>query len=344
MTTMRSLVLTEIGRLELITSGAPEPGPGQALIRVALTGICGSDVHGYTGENGRRVPGQVMGHESTGTLAALAPDAVGPGIGSRVTFNPTVACGSCAHCTSGSAHLCPQRRVIGVDPSWPAAFADYLLVPVENLVELPAERPEWVGALVEPLAVGRHAAGRAGIGAGDHVLVMGAGPIGQAAILGVQAEGAGVVVVSEPDPVRRELAQRLGAQAVAPGDLEAVVRDVTGGAGVTATVDAVGIDQTLGDALASTRPGGRIVLVGMGAQRLTVPAYAISTEERTIVGAFCYTDTEFRETAAWAAAHVDRLEALVSEIVPPEGADAAFRRLAEPGSGLSKVLVDFRDS
>lgn len=360
-TTMRALVLEDFGDLVLAERPRPEAGPGEALVRVLATGICGSDLHGYTGENGRRVPGQVMGHETVGTVVALgaagrpaaaAGSAGRPGAdleqatttpaeGDVVVLNPTLSCGRCARCARRMSHICADRHVVGVDPAISAALADYFVVPVANLVPFGGETLH--GALVEPLAVGYHAAVRGGVGAGDDVLVLGGGPIGQAAALACARLGAASVTVSEPAPERRELLGRLGVDVLDPGavDVPAQVLERTGGLGASVVIDAVGSSATLRTALAATTAGGVCVLVGMAAPRVELDAFAVSTFERTIVGTFCYSAAEFAETARWAQDHPELLRALVSRTVRAEDGPAAFAEMAAGENPAGKVLVTF---
>lgn len=341
---MRALVLADYGTMAVEELVTPQPGPGEALLRILYTGICGSDLHGYTGENGRRIPGQVMGHETAARLIDVGEgstvECAEPG--DLVTFNPTISCGHCAACRVGNGHICVERRVIGVDPSIASAFAQYMTVPVANVVPLPAGMPGEHGALVEPLAVGYHAARRGGVAEGHRVLVIGAGPIGQASALAARRLGASRVVVSETSPARRELIAGLGFETVDPlgpgphaADLLERSADVT--------LDAVGSSATLSDALAATALGGTVVLVGMQAPEVHLSAYAISTAERSILGAFCYTDSEFRETAAWAARSGELLDPLISRIVGLDGAPHAFSELASSPENASKILVRLED-
>lgn len=343
--TMRALVLEDYGRLAVQDRPAPRPGPGEALIAIAATGICGSDLHGYTGENGRRHPGQVMGHETVGHVVEYGDPAPAgaPEPGSAVTVNPLIACGNCPACAAGHAHLCTRRRVIGVDPTISSAFADLMVAPAANLVPWSATATLEHGALVEPLAVGLHAAHRGEVRPGDVVLVIGAGPIGQAAVLAARRLGAGSVLVSEPQAARRALAAGLGAQPLDPAadDVVAAARDLTAGTGVPVVIDAVGSGRTVASGIEACARGGRCVLVGMGSPRIDVAAYGLSTEERALVGAFCYSHDEFAGTAAWAGAHDDLLAGLVSRVVPADEADDRFRGLAAGDDDASKIIVTF---
>src|SRR5688572_25820556 len=288
---MRALVLADFWKLTVDDVPEPEPGPGDVLIEVVATGICGSDIHGYTGENGRRVRGQVMGHETVGRVLEVGAEAGdGLAVGDAVAVNPVLWCGTCRQCAVGREQACPDKLVIGVTPQLRSAFAERMAVPARNAVKLPAGMPIEHGALVEPLAVGYHALARGGCREGDTVLVLGGGPIGQACVLAAQRLGAQRVVVSEPAPQRRELTARLGAAIVDPAatdDFAASVHAALDG-DPTLVVDAVGTSNTLAAAFACAPIGTTVVLVGMSVPALDVAAYEISTKERSVVGSFCY--------------------------------------------------------
>jgi threonine dehydrogenase-like Zn-dependent dehydrogenase len=284
-----------------------------------------------------------MGHETVGRVEALGAGVPpGPGLapGTPVTVNPLMTCKSCAACTTGREQSCPQRRIIGVTPDIVSAFAEFLVAPAENLVSLPADLPLEHGALVEPLTVGHHAVRRGAVTAADRVLVIGGGPIGQACLLAARRLGVEQIVVTEPNADRRALLTRLGAPALDPS-AAAVVDAVPESLGGPATVvlDAVGSSTSLGDALSCSTFGATVVLVGMGSPEVHLPAYAISTEERSLVGSFCYTEADFRETASWVGTGVSDLAPLIDGRVGMAEAPAAFYELAKGESAASKVLV-----
>jgi threonine dehydrogenase-like Zn-dependent dehydrogenase len=316
----------------------PVPGEGEVLVRVAATGICGSDLHGFTGENGRRHPGQVMGHETVGSVAAVGSGVADVRPGDTVTVNPLLACGRCPACRAGSEQSCPHRRVIGVDPTIVSAFAELLVAPAGNVVVLPPEMPLEHGALIEPLSVGYHAARRGSCGPGDRVLVIGGGPIGQACVLAARRLRAEQVVATEPDGHRRELVGSLGVAAVDPtADGDAVLEALGGPA--TLVLDAVGSTRSIADAVRFSSFGARVVLVGMGSPQIDLPAYSVSTEERTLIGSFCYSAADFRDTAAWVGSSPAGLDRLVDGRVDLAHAPEAFTELASGSSAKSKVLV-----
>ena len=322
----------------------PTPKTGEVLIAVTATGICGSDVHGFTGENGRRVPGQIMGHESVGKIAGFGPDTP-PGDltpDAVVTFNPVVVTGQDAHTYAGREQHSPNKTVIGVATDIPAAFADYVVVPIQNVVQLPADMPISHGALIEPLAVAVHAVRRVHAEKGQQALVIGGGPIGQSAVLALRMEGITDIIVSEVDQNRRRLCERIGATVINPND-GPPVDQVTAAFGRLAdvTIDAVGITRTITDALNATAFGGSVCLVGMGAPTLSLDAYRISTEERSLVGSFTYSAQDFRDAASWIATAPVELGELISREVTLDEANDAFVGLAKGDGTAGKILVRF---
>lgn len=331
---MRALVLTDWWQLDVQELPDPVPQPHEVVLQVLATGICGSDIHGFTGENGRRQPGQVMGHELVGRIVRLGGSVTGLTAGELATVNPVLACGSCARCQAGQQHTCPTRRLIGVDVSIRAAFAELMSAPATNVVPLPATMPIEYGALVEPLSVGYHALRRGGCAPGAAVLVIGGGPIGQACVLAARRLGARSVVVSEPDAHRRALNEEIGATAVHPDDLPGGLGDPP-----DIVVDAVGLSATVAAAFECAPLAATIVLVGMGAPRLDVAAFEITTKERSVVGSFCYTAEEFRETAAWVGTAPPELSRLIDDRLDLDGAQRAFAELARGESAASKIVV-----
>ena len=340
---MRALVLVEFGRLEVREVPDPEPGAGEVVVEIAYTGICGSDIHGFTGANGRRVPGMVMGHETVGHVLALGQGVSGPAVGTAVTFNPVVLPEADAADWLGHEQQHPGKWIIGVRPDVVAAFGQRVVVPARNLVALPAGMPLAHGALVEPVAVATHAVGRLAPGPGA-VLVTGGGPIGQSVVVALGRAGVSQVLVSEPTPARRDVLARLGAIPLDPGagplrdQVLAILGEPAAGA-----VDAVGSTGSLGDCLTATVPGATVCLVGMATPRLELSAFDISTAERTLVGSFTYSSLDFAQALASLAAAPDAAESLISRTVSLADAPATFIALAAGDGTPGKVLVAVSD-
>jgi threonine dehydrogenase-like Zn-dependent dehydrogenase len=337
---MRALVLRDFYDIAVEERPDPVAGAGQVVVEVIATGICGSDFHGYSGENGRRHPGQIMGHETVGRVRELGTDVAELRVGQLVTVNPVMSCHACPACMSGQEQWCSRRVVLGVAPEIPAAFADRFVVPAANVVPLSEDMPEELGALVEPMAVGYHAVRRGQPVAEDRLLVIGGGPIGQACLLAARRLEIQALALSDVSASRRELCARLGAAVIDPTGgnfVDAVAAQLGGPA--TLVMDAVGISQTVADALAASGLGSRIVLVGMGSPQLELAAYALSTAERSLIGSFTYTAAEFIDTANYVGTVPEGIHALIDGRVGWEGAPQSFDDLARGRSAASKILV-----
>ncbi len=287
---MKALVYKGPGIVALEDQAEPRPGPGEVLVAVRAVGVCGSDIHGYTGATGRRTPGAVMGHEVAGVVAARGAGVDKPRQGSRVAIFPIVACARCEACMQGQAHLCASRRVLGVEA--PGAYAEYVTVPAGNCRPLRRTASFAQGALAEPLAVGLHAVALAGVRRGDAVAVLGAGGIGLCALLACRLRGASPVYVTDIVAERLAMAEALGGVPVSARDGDPVARILQAGDAPRAVVDAVGVAGTLRQALALAPAGGRIVVVGMGSPHVEFPLYELITRERTVVGSYAYTARE----------------------------------------------------
>lgn len=337
---MKALRLEEIGRLEVVELPDPTPAAGEVRLRIVATGICGSDIHGFTGDNGRRFPGQVMGHESVAIVDALGEGVGGLAVGDVATFNPVVVPEDELDAFAGREQMAPGKHVIGVAREVVASFAQLIVVPARNVVPLPASMPIELGALIEPLAVALHAVRRAGVQASDRVLVAGGGPIGQSTVLALQMLGVERIAVTELSPSRRDLVTRLGAVALdaAGDDVVARIHAALGGEADVA-IDAVGVEPTLRTSLQATRQGGTVCLVGMGAPQLALDAFLVSTQERSIVGSFTYAAGDFRDAAEWIGQAPPQAAELISKSVPLEQGHDAFAELATHADIPGKVLI-----
>ena len=194
---MKALVFTAPHTFEYRDVPRPEPAPDEVLVEVKACAICGSDVHGSSGENGRRIPPLVMGHEASGTIAQLGEAVQSWAVGDRVTFDSTEYCGHCWFCTHGMHNLCAQRRIVGVactEYRKNGAMAQYIAVKARTLYALPPTVSFEQGCLVEPFAVGMHAVLRSGLAAGQTAAVIGDGTIGLMTLIAAKSQGAQVCI------------------------------------------------------------------------------------------------------------------------------------------------------
>src|SRR2546430_7847739 len=244
---MKVLLLSRYKHLEIADLPEPTPGPGEVLVRVAACGICGSDVHGYDGASGRRIPPIVMGHEAAGRIAAAGAGVKAFREGDRVTFDSTIYCGACGPGRGEEAMLGENREVLGVscsDYRRAGAFAEYVVVPSRIVYRLPDNLSFAEAAMLEAVAVAVHAVSLTQISPSSTALVLGAGMIGLLVVQALRVAGCSGVLVADIDSSRLKLAQDVGATAVlsAGAGLIAQVLPLSGGAGVDLAVEAVCIN------------------------------------------------------------------------------------------------------
>jgi threonine dehydrogenase-like Zn-dependent dehydrogenase len=337
---VKSVVWRGIGQMVVEDSARPVLAAGQVAIRPEAAGICGSEVEGYLGRQPNRRPPLVMGHEFAGVVVEAGPD-VDPGwVGRRVAVNPIVSCRACRLCLAGARNLCPRRSLIGVHE--PGGFAEQVIAPEANLVSLPGGVGPRMGALVEPLANGVHAAGlamRAEPVAGA-AAVIGAGAIGLLALQAAAADSPSRPHVLEVDVVRRDQAARLGAAAAhgSPEGLLEALRAETGGLGADFVIDAVGRESTRRLAIEAVRPGGTVVLLGLHDDDTTFSGHDLVRREVLVAGSYAYTDDDFARALALLSSGRVGLGPLPA-VQPLESTPELFARLAGGPTPEVKLFV-----
>ena len=315
----------------------PTPAAGKVVVDVQAVGICGSDVHGFTGNSGRRTPGIVMGHEFAGTISELGRDVEGYAVGDGVVVMPlfSVAAGGDPY----PINLSPHRRLTGMNEH--GAYAQRVAVREAQLFRKPVGLSWQRAALCEPMAVTLHAARITPINPMQKVAVIGAGPIGLLAMLAARLKGAGTVIVVDRSEHRLELAEELGADAVInvdETDAAAAIREMTGG-GVDAAFEAVGITSTAQLSVEATRNGGNITWIGNNAPMIEIDMQSIVTREMSLRGSYGFDETDF--AAAIEALSSGRLnvDPLVEKNAPLEDGSEIFRSLAAGETDLVKIIL-----
>jgi L-iditol 2-dehydrogenase len=289
-----------------------------------------------------------MGHEAAGVIAEVGPEVDGWRVGDRVTFDSTLYCGSCPACLAGETNLCSRRRVLGASTGeyrQDGAFAELVAVPARVLARLPDGLPFEHAVFVEPLSVALHAVALAepggGTGTAASAVVVGTGVIGLLVVQALRAAGAERVIGVDLDPGRLELAQRLGADAVLQADrpdLEAAVREATGGQGAEVAIEAVGISPAIGTAIRSVRSGGRVVLIGNLQPAAEIPLQTVITRQLTLVGS-CASSGEYAAALDLLTRGAVDVEPIVSAVAPLAEGAAWFSRLHAGEPGLLKVVL-----
>ncbi len=340
---MNALLLTAPSKLELVDQPAPSIQAGEVRVRVRACGICGSDIHGWDGSSGRRIPPLIMGHEAAGEIAESHSGEWRPG--DRVTFDSTIYCGDCPSCRAGETNLCTARRVLGVStPEFRqhGAFADYVAVPTRILHRLPPGLPFAHAAMTEPVSVAIHAVRRVAIAPDTTAVVVGAGMIGLLVVQALRWAGATRIVAIDLESKRLALARELGATDTLQSgacDVPAEIARITGGRGADVALEAVGLSSTVQLAIDSVRRGGALVLVGNLAPKIDFPLQTVVTRELTLHGS-CGSAGEYPLCIDLIARGVIRVEPLISEIAPLHDGPGWFQRLSAPGGGqYLKVIL-----
>ena len=292
---MRALVFNGPNDIRLEQVPVPLPSFNEALVRVTLTTICGTDVHIVKGEY-RVARGLTIGHEAVGVIEALGPGVTGYNIGDRVLVGAITPCGQCDFCLSGAHAQCGGHAMGGwrFGNSINGVQADYFIVPFANanMAKIPEElADEQVILLADVASTGIAASESGGVKLGDTVAVFAQGPIGLCATAGARLRGAAMIIAVESDPVRKQMARRMGANVLLdPGkDVVAQIRDLTHGAGVDVAIEALGTQATFEAALRSLRPGGTLSSLGVYSGHLTMPldAFAAGLGDHKIVTTLC---------------------------------------------------------
>ena len=341
---MKALLLSEYGRLETVDVPMPRPGPDEVLIRVAACGICGSDVHGYDGSSGRRIPPIIMGHEAAGVIAAAGPGVSNPGEDQPVTFDSTIYCGECQFCRKGQVNLCERRQVLGVStPEYrrEGAFAQYVVVPSRVVHKLPASIPFAEAAMIEPLAVAVHAVSLSNLQKGDTALVIGAGMIGLLVLQALKQAGCSQVFVSDIDDSRLQLARDLGAAATINAKTSDAVEEIkalTNGSGVDVALEAVGSTPTVKTAIEAVRKGGSVTLIGNVVPTVEIPLQIVVSRQIRLQGSAA-SSGEYPRCIEMLANGAVNVKPLISVVAPLEEGPVWFERLHERQANLMKVIL-----
>jgi len=337
---MRSAVWVGPKDIQVSEGPVPELAAGEVLLRVAAVGICGSELSGYLGENSLRVPPLVMGHEFSATVVDRAEDVTGFAVGDRVTVNPMIPDLDCVMCRAGYENLCLNRVLIGAHR--PGAFAEYVTVPEIACYHLPDAIDDITGTLVEPTACGLRAVELARVRPGSSVLILGAGPIGLLSLRVAKAAGASEIIITDLADHRLDLAREWGAtHAVNPAreSVEKVAKSATGGLGVDAAIDAVGLPVTRNDAIKAVRPGGRVVFIGLHQDETSIPGNYVIRSEIEITGAFCYTQNNFASSIRLLASGFLPASESWVDLRGLEDTDRSFVQLIDDPSSAIKIVL-----
>jgi L-iditol 2-dehydrogenase len=344
---MNALLLSKYKHLEIANLPVPVPEPFDVLVQVAACGICGSDVHGYDGTSGRRIPPLVMGHEAAGIVAAIGSEVTGFAVGDRVTFDSTVYCGVCTFCRKGEVNLCDDRQVVGVscgDYSRAGAFAEYVAVPARIVYKLPESLAFAEAAMLEAVSVALHAVAVSKLEGKETALIIGAGMIGLLTLQAAHAAGCSRVFVADIDTTRLKSASELGADKTLLASGEALTQEIlqlTAGRGVDVVFEAVGRNETVTTAIDCVRKGGTVTLIGNISAQVDLPLQKVVSRQIRLQGS-CASCGEYPEAMKLMSAGRIRVGPLITAVAPLSDGPAWFDRLHSGEPNLMKVVLDPR--
>ncbi len=316
---MKALVYTAPNTVEYRDEPAPVQTDGESLVQIEAAGICGSDLHAYLGHDSRRVPPLILGHEVCGTVVE------GELSGQTVVLNPLITCGKCNVCLDGRTNLCADRELIGMNR--PGAFADYISIPTNNLIQVPADANSTHLALTEPAATALHAIRLADRAAArptseSNALVVGSGSVGMFCVLFLKDYGCKNVTLYETNALRRETAESTETCKV----LDPTKIDKEYGC-YDLVIDAVGNQITRETSINAVRPGGVVMHIGLGSATGGLDARTLTLSEITFIGTYTYTALDLKTAAR---------KIYSAEIGPLDWAD---ERPMSDGAGAFQELI-----
>jgi threonine dehydrogenase-like Zn-dependent dehydrogenase len=328
---MKALVYTDNLEVQYRDEPDPVPGRGEALVKIEAVGICGSDMHAYHGHDPRRMPPLILGHEAVGVVQN------GVQQGERVVLNPLITCGTCDHCQGGRSNLCAQRELIGMRLA--GAFAQYVVIPERNLLDMPQDMDPVIASLAEPAATSLHA-----IYLAEKVLhrplsecralVLGGGSIGAFAALMLKGKGCIDVYLGDTNPLRRRTAEKLGCCRV----YDPLGDDLPDENSFDLVIDAVGSGRTRSASCRFVKSGGVISHVGLQDNEPGLDTRRITLEEITFLGNYTYSAVDLR--AAIQALYSGALGSLDwVETRPLSDGAAAFRDIHQGKAAAPKIVL-----
>jgi len=339
------MVLNAPSNVALEDVAMPEVRPGQVLVRITNSGICGTDLKIYKGAIPAKYP-LIMGHEMIGEVMR-AEDVRGEGAdrirpGDRVIIDPVLFCGTCFHCRIGQTNLCPNGGLIGRESN--GGFAEYAVVPAGQVFRLPDSVDSRTAPLIQVATTCLHAQRLAPFFLGESVAVIGLGVSGQLHVQIAKARGAGKVIGISRSAFKNELARELGADLTIESRAGSVVEKVleaTGGRGADLVIECTGVMSALADAIKMVRFGGRIVMFGiMSAKEGALPFYDLYYKELTLLNNRAATAQDFPVTIDLVARGVVRLEPLVTHHLSLSELEAALDMVEDGAERRLKIILD----
>lgn len=336
---MKAIRLSEPREISCIEIPKPEPGPGEALIRICAAGICGSDIGAFRGVNTLVTYPRIIGHELAGIIEKIPADnPKGLKPGDRVIVDPYLYCGHCYPCSIGRTNCCTDLKVLGVHVD--GGMAEYFTHPANMLIKMP-EDMDWIdAAMAEPLTISLHGIHRGGLKAGEYCAIIGAGPIGLLAGMIAQTYGAHAILIDLVQE-RLDFAKKLGIEhviQVGREDAAARVREITGGVMAQQVMECSGANSAVLSALDLVSHAGRITLTGWPKKETPIPTDIITRKEVDIRGARTSAG-EFEEAIDLICSGKLDIRKLLTKTVSIDEAADTVRDIEKNPGNYMKVVV-----
>lgn len=340
---MKSLVVTEPYKLEFYEIPIPQIGTDtEVLVKVKAVGVCGSDIKIYHGQNTFSSYPRVLGHEAVGEVVETGKGVTTLKKGDRVVLEPIEYCGKCYACRHGQGNVCEQLKIRGINID--GGYQEYITAEEHKLHRFPDTITWKQAVMMEPYTLGAQVADRSRVQPDDVALIFGMGPAGMVVLDTFKQLGV-TCIVSDMIPKRLELAGVLGADYIinaAKEDVNARVREITGGMGANVIVDAVGTPKTFEDAVELASAAGTVVPMGYTDTPAAVPTVKIGRKQLTIVGSRLQMG-KFKPVIEGYAAHLDKIDRLISHAFPFEQAELAIQTAESRDENLGKVVILMED-
>ena len=338
---MKAITIVKPGQVEIREIEKPAIGKDEALLRPLYGGICGSDLNSYRGTNAYMAYPRIPGHEFAAESVEIGENDRGFKVGDIVTANPYFNCGKCYSCQRGLVNACMDNQTMGVQRE--GGFSEYMAMPISRLISGKGLDAKTL-ALIEPFCIGYHGIQRAGVKAGDKVLVVGAGTIGVLAAIAAKSRGA-QVWICDVAPKKLEYALRFGLDGTilndGPESFEKAWKGLTDGNGFDVTVECVGLPSTLQNCLDAACFGGRVSVVGVGKHNIDLDFTIIQKKELNIFGSRNALTRDFEELIDTVKNQGLKLDDVVTNVYPFAQAEQAFVDFDKNAGSMLKVMIEF---
>jgi len=323
---------------------AQEPGAGEVAVRVAYCGICGTDMHVFHGNMDARVGlNRTVGHEMSGTVASVGAGVDGFAPGQKVVVRPLDHCGDCPACNAGHQHVCHSLKFLGLDTN--GAMQEIWTVPAHTLHKLPDDLRMDHAALIEPVAVACHDVRLSDLQAGEDVVVIGGGPIGILVAM-VARDAGGKVVISEVNPNRLAIAQKLGFDTVNPieADLVAAIQERTGGKGADVVFEVSGTQPGVDAMTAVAATRARIVMVAIHAAKPAIDMFQFFWRELKLIGARVYEPEDYEKAIGVIVSGGVDADTIITDVSPLAEIQQAFEALDSSPTAMKSLIKVGQDA